>query len=180
MPSGVSGDSHVSVSVACIEAVSTLERREGRKRSPHRGNTALSWPTVASFPGVAANPIDPFSQSDPWRGYASQRSQAVHSRMSTKLERDRETLDAFLADIEGVSLPPIPIPVPVVPDDSASVSRALLEGQTALLQGVNELRANQRSDIAKHISCIAYTFFQALVQADTAPLQQCRRGCVRV
>ena len=65
LPSGAPGDSHVSVSTAGIEAVSTPERREGRKRSPHRGNTAVSWPTVAPFPGVAANPIDPLSQSDP-------------------------------------------------------------------------------------------------------------------
>ena len=62
--------------------------------------------------------------------------------MSPKLERDLETLDAFLADIDGVSLPPIPIPTPALPNDSASVLQALLEGQSALLQGVNELRAN--------------------------------------
>ena len=62
--------------------------------------------------------------------------------MSPKLERDRKNLDAFLADIDGVSLPPIPIPAPVLPNDSASVLQALLEGQTALPHGVNELRAN--------------------------------------
>ena len=110
-----------------LGVVSTPERREGRKRSPHRENTALSWPTVAPLPGVAANPIDQFSQSDPWRGYASQRSQVVHSGMPPKLERDRETLDAFFADIDGVSLPPIPIRAPVLPNDSASVLQALLE-----------------------------------------------------
>ena len=54
--------------------------------------------------------------------------------MSPNLQRDHETLGAFLADIDGGSLPPIPIPAPVIPNDSASVLQARLERQTALLQ----------------------------------------------
>ena len=48
----------------------------------------------------------------------------------------------FFADIDGTSLLPIPIPTPAVANDSNSVLQALLEGQSALIQGVNELRAN--------------------------------------
>ena len=86
----------------------------------------MTWPAVATFPGGDANTSDPLTQSDPWRGWASQRSHIVHSGMSPKLERERETLDSFLADIGGASLPPIPIPTPVSPNDSASILQVVL------------------------------------------------------
>ena len=107
--------------VVGVGAISTPERREGRNRSPHRGNAVMNWPAVVPFPSADGRVHDPFTHSDPWKGYASQRSHAVHSGMSPKLERERESFDAFLADIDGTSLLPIPIPTPAVANDSNSV-----------------------------------------------------------
>ena len=111
------------------------------------------------------------TQSDPWRGWASQRSHNVHSGMSPKLERQRETLDSFLADIGGASLPPIPIPTPVSPNDSASGFQALLEGQTALLQGANELRANVvTKEHLQKFQSLQSQAMQTYVQAELTPV----------
>ena len=82
-------DARARVAVGGVGAVSTPERRDGRKRRPHRGNSVVTWPAVAPFPGGDANTSDPLTQSDPWRGWASQRSHIVHSGMSPKLERER-------------------------------------------------------------------------------------------
>ena len=61
--------------------------------------------------------------------------------MSPQLQRERQTLDDFL---EGIGLSMAPIPSPAAPDshDTASVLQTLLERRAALLQRINELRAN--------------------------------------
>ena len=157
--------------VVGVGAISTPERREGRNRNPHRGNAVMNWPAVVPFPSADGRVHDPFTHSDPWKGYASQRSHAVHSGMSPKLERERESLDAFLADIDSTSLPPIPIPTPAVANDSNSVLQALLEGQSALIQGDNELRANAVTK--EHLRTFQNLQAQAMhtyVQAELTPV----------
>ena len=57
------------------------------------------------------------------------------------LQRHRQKLTDFLNDIEG-AMPPIASPPMPQAHDSASILKALLEGHAALIQGVNDLRAN--------------------------------------
>ena len=52
---------------------------------------------------------------------ASEATLSIQGGMSPKLDRERESLDAFLADIDGTSLPPIPITTPAVANDNNSV-----------------------------------------------------------
>ena len=61
--------------------------------------------------------------------------------MTPQLQHERQKLADFLANTEASMLP---IPAPPMPqsDDPASVVNALLGGQAALLQGVNDIRAN--------------------------------------
>ena len=85
-------------------------------------------------------------KADAWRAsigtpVKSKRAVDVHSGMPPQLQRERQTLDDFLAGI-GSSMAPIPSPAAPVSHDTASVLQALLEGQAALLQGVKDLRAN--------------------------------------
>ena len=146
-------------------AISTPERRDGRKRSPYRGDVAAALREetekceksthldldddsfadsgTATGPVIAPFPSDPLSTADPWRASIgtparSRRAVDVHSGMSLQLQRERQTLDDFLAGI-GSSMAPIPSPAAPVSHDTASVLQALLEGQAALLQGVNDL-----------------------------------------
>ena len=90
---------------------STPERRDGRKRSPHRGDT-FAWPTVvplpshdrmdesAPLPDAAYTMQDPLLQSDPWKTYMlstpkTRRSDAAHSGLTPTLESKFQKLDEF-------------------------------------------------------------------------------------
>ena len=167
LPSG-GADSRIAATAVGAAVVSTPERRDGRKRSPHRGNTFVSWPAVAPLPAY-----DPMEGSDPWKQYASQRGPTVHSGMSPQLLHERQTLEAFLADTFAPSLPPIPTPAPIQVQqaDSATVFQAILDGQAALLQGVNELRANAVTK--QHLQTFHALQSQEMrtyVQAELAPV----------
>ena len=86
---------------------------------------------------------DPLVKSDLWKGWIgtpvrSQRSHDVHSGMTPQLQREREKLTDFLAGTES-SMTPIPAPPMPQSDDTVTVLKALLDGQSALLQGVNDL-----------------------------------------
>ena len=167
MPSG-GADSRIAATAVGAAIVSTPEHRDGRKRSPHRGNTIVSWPAVAPLPAY-----DPMEGSDPWKQYASQRGPTVHSGMSPQLIHERQTLEAFLADTFAPSLPPIPTPAPIQVQqaDSATVFQAILDGQAALLQGVNELRANAVTK--QHLQTFHALQSQEMrtyVQAELAPV----------
>ena len=61
--------------------------------------------------------------------------------MTPVLAKAHESLDEFLSAVDGPALPPIPMTAPVdnTPD---SVLSAILSGQNALINGVNDLRAN--------------------------------------
>ena len=61
--------------------------------------------------------------------------------MTPELQREREKLTDFLAGTES-SMKPIPAPPMPQIDDTVTMLKALLDGQSALLQGVNDLRTN--------------------------------------
>ena len=87
-----------------------------------------------------------------------------------KLQRERQKLTDFLAGTEASM---IPIPAPPMPagDDTASVLKALLDGQSALLQGVNDIRANAvtRQQLQAFHGLQA-TEMRTYVQAELAPV----------
>ena len=99
LPSALPSDSRVSLAGGGVGDVSTPERRDGRRRSPHRGNTVVTWPAVASLPSydrmdesaplpdAASTVQDPLLQSDPWKTYMlstpmTRRSDAAHSGLT--------------------------------------------------------------------------------------------------
>ena len=100
----------------------------------------------------------------------TQRSHDVHSGMTPQLQRERQKLTDFLADTEA-SMPPIPAPPMPQSDDPASVFKALLDGQAALLQGVNDIRANvvTRQQLQAFHE-LQSTEMRTHVQAELAPI----------
>ena len=113
---------------------------------------SMNLPSVPAMPTfdipTAARPQvqDPLLKSDPWKAFVgspvrSQRGHDVHSGMTPQLQRERQKLTDFLVGTEA-SMNPIPAPPMPQNDDTALVLKALLDGQCALLQGVNDLRAN--------------------------------------
>ena len=72
----------------------------------------------------------------------------------------------------------IPIPAPPMPagDDTASVLKALLDGQSALLQSVNDIRANvvTRQQLQAFHDMQA-TEMRTYVQAELAPIHNALR-----
>ena len=63
--SNVMSDIRSVVPVVGVGTISTPERREGRNRSPHRGNAVMNWPAVAPFPSADGRVHDPLTHSDP-------------------------------------------------------------------------------------------------------------------
>ena len=62
-------------------------------------------------------------------------------RIHAPFGESRENVDEFLAGVDGPTMQPIPISESV--DDAPdSILKAILAGQSAIIQGVNELRAN--------------------------------------
>ena len=91
--------------------------------------------------------------------------------MTPQLQRQRHKLTDLLADTEA-SMSPIPAPPMPQSDDPASVFKALLDGQAALLQGVNDIRANvvtrQQLQAFHELQSTEMRFY---VQAELAPIQ---------
>ena len=104
----------------------------------------MNLPAVPAMPTfkdpTAAKPEvqDPLLKSDPWKAFVgtpvkSQRGHDVHSGMTPQLQREPLKLTDFLAGTES-SMTPTPAPPMPQNDDTASVLKALLDGQSALLQ----------------------------------------------
>ena len=114
---------------------------------------------------------------DPWRAYigtphATRRSSGARSGLSPLLNQNRQSLEAFLADTTAPALPPIaPTPAPQQHDGPDAILQALLQGQNALLQGVNEMRANMvtTQTLAKFHE-LQSREMQTYVQAELVPI----------
>ena len=141
------------------------------------------WPPLplpGPLPGVNTQVKDPFMIKDPWKAYVgtptkTQRSHDVHSGMTPQLQRERQQLTDFLAGTES-SLAPIPAPPMPQSDDTASVFKALLDGQAALLQGVNDLRANAVTRQHLHVfQELQSREMRTYVQAELAPIHNALR-----
>ena len=92
--------------------------------------------------------------------------------MTPQLQRHRQKLTDFLSDTV-VSMPPIPSPPMPQSDDASSVLKAILDGQAALLQGVNDLRANV---VTRHqlqaFHDLQTTEMRTYVQAELVPVHE--------
>ena len=139
-----------------------------------------AMPLLKQIPGVAITelkPEDHLQTRDPWRAYVgtpikTQRSHNVHSGMTPQLQLERQQLTDFLAESEA-SMAPIPAPPMPQSDDPASVFKALLEGQAALLQGVNDIRANAvtRQQL-QAFHKLQSTEMRTYVQAELVPIHR--------
>ena len=111
---------------------------------------------------------------------ATQRSQGVHSGWTPQLEERHQTLTSFLTGVPGLealsTLPQAPpLPGSEVVDPTL---QALLDGQQALLRGVNELRSSVVTrDSLTQFYQLQRDEMQTFVAAETAPLHS---GLARV
>ncbi len=98
----------------------------------------------------------------------TQRAQGVQSGFTPKLREEHQTLEAFLGGNEK-SLPEAP-PMPHV-ETTDPTMKMLLDGQAALLRGVNELRSTVVTrDALAHFYELQSQEMQTYVSAETAPL----------
>ncbi len=98
----------------------------------------------------------------------TQRAQGVQSGFTPKLREEHQTLEAFLGGNEK-SLPEAP-PMPHV-ETTDPTMKVLLDGQAALLRGVNELRSTVVTrDALAHFYELQSQEMQTYVSAETAPL----------
>ncbi len=152
-----------------------------RGLAPGAPPAAVSGPSRPVGPGVAVPPpstlpkgMDIDSGTGSYYGTPlgkTQRSEGVHSGFTPQLHEKRLTLEEFLAGSES-KLESLPVPPPLpgnAPVDPAL--QALLDGQAALIKGVNELRANvvTRDALAKFYELQSQEM-QTFVLAETAPL----------
>ena len=137
---------------------------------------SLPWTNVLPAPLPTTNgAVDLLP--DPWRAYigtphATRRSSGARSGLSPLLNQNRQSLEAFLADTTAPALPPIaPTPAPQQHDGPDAILQALLQGQNALLQGVNEMRANMvtTQTLAKFHE-LQSREMQTYVQAELVPI----------
>ena len=175
LPSALPSDSLVSLAGGGVGDVSTPERRDGRRRSPHRGNTVVTWPAVASLPSydgmgesaplpnAASTVEDPLQQSDPWKTYMlstpmTRRSDAAHSGLTPTLESKFQKLDEFLNMAAVDASPPMP-----QSDDNPVLA--------AILAGVQNLqRTSVTRDSLKQLVDFQREEFMTMIRAETEPL----------
>ncbi len=93
----------------------------------------------------------------------TQRSQGAHSGLTPQVENTRQTVDDFLASaVPSLAALPVPPPMP-----GATVDPTL----KAILEGVNELRANTvTKQTMQEFHMLQRAEYQAFVQAENAPL----------
>ena len=140
-------------------------------------DTAVPWTNILPAPLPPNRDLRSDPLPDPWKAYigtphATRRSAGAHSGLTPLLNRNRQSLEAFLADTSGPSLAPFAaIPPPQHTDGPDAVLQALLRGQNALLEGVNEMRANMvtTQTLAKFHELQAREM-QTYVQAELLPL----------